>query len=71
MITEGQKYISGIYKNLGFALLTPIGSIIFQALLFNKPFLALNIIICALISVVSWLLFYVGYNYIKERKNDS
>ena len=38
MITEGQRYISGIYKNLGFALLTPIGSIVFQALLFNKYF---------------------------------
>ena len=36
MITEQQKYLSGILKNIGFALLAPAASITFQWLVLQK-----------------------------------
>jgi len=69
MISEQQKYVSGIYKNIGFALLTPFGSMVFQYLLFDKIFLVDKILICLIISSVSYFLFFLGYNEIKEKTN--
>ena len=42
MVTEQQKYISSGFKNVGFALLTPFASIIFQWIVLPKR-LILNI----------------------------
>ena len=36
MVNEQQKYISGILKSIGFAMLTPVGSITFQWLVLQK-----------------------------------
>ena len=69
MVTEEQKYFSGIFRNLGFAALAPIGSIIFQTVVFKKPLLDTGYpSIALIISAISCLLFYLGYIYIKERK---
>ena len=69
MITEQQKYFSGIFKNLAFASLAPLGSIIFQAVVFKKSLLNTGYLgIALIISVLSCLLFYLGYIYIKEKK---
>ena len=68
VITEEQKYDSGILKNVGFALLTPLGSILFQGIVFKKNIfegnLALGIIVC----VVGCVLLYLGRNAVKEKK---
>ena len=69
MITEEQKYVSGILKNLGFAFLSPIGAIVFQYLIFEKGFSGFRFLLCVLISSLSWMFFYMGYNKIKETKN--
>ena len=69
MITEEQKYFSGIFRNLGFASLAPLGSIIFQTVVFRKNLLNSGYLdFAVIISVVSWLFFYLGYVYIKEKK---
>jgi len=69
VITEEQKYISGIYRNFGFACSSPIGAMAFQFLVFDKNFSMLKILFCLLISALSWVIFYIGYNYIKEKKD--
>ena len=69
MVTEQQKYMSGIFRNVGFATLAPIGSMIFQYLLFEKIFSFDKVLICATISMLSYFLFFLGYNEIKEKKN--
>ena len=69
MISEQQKYISGIYRNIGFAVLAPFGSMVFQYLLFDKTFTLKKILICGAISASSWLLFFLGYNQIMEKKD--
>ena len=69
MITEEQKYISVIWRNLGFTFLSPFGAIIFQYLVFEKTFKWINVLLCLSISAISWLLFYIGYNSVKEKKN--
>lgn len=69
VITEEQKYFSGIFKSIGFAFLTPIGSIVFQTVVFRKDFLSSGYLwIAAIIAILSWFLFYLGYTYIKEKK---
>lgn len=70
MVTEKQKYVSSVFKNLGFSFLVPIGSMTFQYLLLEKRFSINKVIICSVISLLSWFLFYVGYNTVKESKND-
>ena len=71
MITEEQKYFSGIFKNLGFAALAPIGSIIFQTVVFRKDLFNVGYFYFAvIISIASWLFFYLGYIYIKEKSNE-
>jgi len=36
VVTEDKKYVSGVLRNIGFALLTPISAIAFQYLVFNQ-----------------------------------
>ena len=36
MVAEEQKYISGIYRNIAFSFLAPIGAVAFQYLVFGK-----------------------------------
>ncbi len=69
MITEEQKYISGIYRNIGFAFLSPVGALIFQYLISEKSFSVIRFLLCGLISAISWIFFYLGYNKVKERKD--
>ena len=68
MITEEQKYFSGILKNLGFAFFTPIGSIMFQTIVFKKSPLEGYVFWAMLISLIGCLFFYLGYIPIKEKK---
>ena len=36
MVNKQQEYVSGVLKNIGFAMLTPFGSVIFQWVVFEK-----------------------------------
>lgn len=69
MITEQQKYMSGIFRNVAFATLAPIASMIFQYLVFDKIFSLDKVLICLTISSLSYFLFFLSYNEIKEKKN--
>ncbi len=68
MITEQQKYLSSGFKNVGFALLAPFASIIFQWIVFPKrayfehSWFAIISLILGIISI------YIGYKFIEERK---
>ncbi|OGI20698.1 MAG: hypothetical protein A3B68_09160 [Candidatus Melainabacteria bacterium RIFCSPHIGHO2_02_FULL_34_12] len=68
MITEEQKYFSGILRNLGFAFLAPIGSIMFQTIVFKKSPLDGYVFWAVLILLLGCLFFYLGYIPIKEKK---
>ena len=69
MITEGQKYFSGIFRNIGFALLAPFGSIVFQAVVFKRDLFNSGYFwVAAIIVIISWLFFYLGYIFIREKR---
>lgn len=69
MITEGNKYISGILRTIGFAFLAPIGSNAFQFLVFEKSIFAGHSNISLLVCAFGWVLIFWGYTYVKENKN--
>ena len=68
MITEEQKYDSSIFKNIGFAFLTPIGSIAFQTIVLKKPFLESNYIMGIIVLIIGCILIFLGRIAIKEKK---
>ena len=68
MITEQQKYISSGFKNVGFALLTPFGSIIFQWIASQKGAYFEHFLYSVIALFIGMLLVYIGYKFIEERK---
>ena len=68
MITEGEKYISGVLRNIGFALLAPVGSSIFQCLVFKQNLFNGHFAISFLVSLIGFILIILGYNVIEENK---
>ena len=70
MVTEGQKYISAIYRSLGLAFLTPLGSIGFKYLVLEEDLFNGRVLSSLLSSAFGWLIIYLGYNILKENKND-
>jgi len=68
MVTELQKYDSSIFKNLGLAFLTPIGSIVFQIIVFKKSFLDSNLTMGIIVCGIGCLLLYLGRIFIREKK---
>ena len=68
MITEQQKYDSGILRNLGFAFLAPIGSILFQGIVFKKDIFEGNLTVGIIVCVIGCILLYWGRIMIKEKK---
>ena len=68
MTTEQQKYDSGTLRNLGFAFLAPLGSIMFQAIVFKKNLLDGNLIMGIIVCVGGCLLLYLGRVFIREKK---
>ena len=69
MIIEEQKYISEIFRTIGLAFLTPIGSNAFQFLVFEKNLLAGHSILSFTVCIFGWILIFIGYNYVKEKNN--
>ena len=68
MISEKQKYISGLFKNIGFAFFAPVGSITFQWLVLQKgPYLG-HVIHSVIVFLAGVLFIVFGYTALKERK---
>ena len=67
MITEEQKYDSNILRNVGFALLAPIGSILFQGIVFNKNVFESHFTVGIIVCVIGILLIYSGRQILKEK----
>ena len=70
MITEVQKYYSSVLKNIGFAFLAPLGSIVFQLVVFSKGLLVKNVIMGIIFTGIGLLLIYLGSLPITERLDD-
>ena len=68
MVTEGQKYFSGILRNVGFAFLAPLGSLMFQTIVLKKGLLDGHFVWAMIVSLLGCLLFYFGYIPIKEKR---
>ena len=66
MITEKQKYLSGVYRNIGFALLAPFGSVLFQWFAFEKSPYFGHFVPAVIVSVLEILLIAVGYKILTE-----
>ena len=69
MLTEGNKYISGMLRTIGLTFLAPIGSNAFQFLVFEKSIFAGHCIISLLVCAIGWILIFLGYTYVKENKS--
>ena len=68
MVTELQKYDSGILRNLGFAFLAPVGSIAFQGIVFNKNIFDGQLFTSIIVCVIGCILLYLGRHAVKERE---
>ena len=68
MVTEQQKYISSGFKNVGFALLTPFASIIFQWIVFPKKAYFEHFLYSVIALFLGMILIYIGYKFIEEKK---
>lgn len=67
MISEKQKYISGVWRNVGFALLTPSATIVFQRLVFEKNTAFNNFVITVIPFLLGWMFIAYGYILLKEK----
>ena len=70
MVSEEQKYDSNALKNLAFALLAPLGSIIFQGIVFKKDIFDSNLIVSIIICVLGLILLYIGRCILKEKNKN-
>lgn len=68
MITEQQKYVSGVLRNVGFALMTPIASIAFQWLVFQKSTLLSYCAYSVIVFLLGWIFVAYGYLFLEEHK---
>ncbi len=68
MITEQQKYTAGILRNIGFALLAPLGSVVFQWVVFKKSLFSGNFLHAVILFVTSWVFILGGYTTLQENR---
>lgn len=68
MISEQQKYISNGFRNIGFALLAPFGSILFQWIVLKDGAYFEHFGFSVLSLLFGLLVLYVGYKYLEEKK---
>ncbi len=67
MVSEQQKYDSTIFKNIGLAFLAPIGSILFQGIVFKKDIFEGDLNVGIIVCVIGCFLLYLGRIAVKER----
>lgn len=65
MTTEVQKYDSSILKSIGFAFLAPVGSILFQGIVFKKHIIDSSLTISIIVCVIG--LVFIGRCVLKEK----
>ena len=70
MITEQQKYTSSLLKNIGFALLTPCGSVAFQWIVFRKSLFLGHSLYAMIAFILAWILIGWGYLELEENNNE-
>ncbi len=69
MITEQQKYTSSLLKNIGFALLTPCGSIVFQWMVFKKSLFLGHSWYAMIAFTLAWI--FIGWGYLELEENSN
>lgn len=67
MVSEGRKYFSSVLKNVGFALLAPCASLVFQWLVFKKDLSNGHFYLTVLLSILGFVTIFLGYLPIKEK----
>ena len=68
MVSEKQKYVSGISRNIGFGLLVPLSSIIFQWIVFRKSLFFGHSLTAVILFTIAWLFVAIGYIILGEKK---
>ena len=68
MINERQKYNSGVLRNIGFTLLAPAGSMVFQWIVLKKSLFFGHSIYAVISFVLGWLLIFAGNVVLREKK---
>jgi hypothetical protein len=68
MISERQKYVSGILRNIGFALLTPVASITYQWLVLQKGAYWEHFLHSMLIFLLGVVFLVCGFITLREKK---
>ena len=68
MVTEQQKYFSGVLRAVGFALLIPASTIALQWFLLKKEVFFEHFFYAVIPFLLGWLLIYYGYTTLKEKK---
>ena len=68
MISEKQKYVSGVLRNIGFGLLVPLSSIIFQWIVFRKSLFFGHSLTAVILFILAWLFIAIGYMVLEEKK---
>ena len=67
VITEGKKYFSGVLRNIGFALLAPFCSLMFQWFVFKKDVFSGHFYLTVLLFVLGFITILLGYTPLKEK----
>ena len=68
MVSEKQKYVSGVLRNIGFGLLVPLSSIIFQWIVFRKSLFFGHSLTAVILFTLAWLFIAVGHTVLEEKK---
>ncbi len=68
MVSEKQKYISGVLKNIGFGLLVPLSSIVFQWIVFKKSLFFGHSLPAVILFTLAWLFIAIGYMFLEEKR---
>ena len=68
MVSEKRKYISGVLRNIGFGLLVPMSSIVFQWIVFKKSLFFGHSLPAVLLFTLAWLFIGAGCLVLVEKK---
>ncbi len=67
MVTEQQKYFSGILRTVGLALLAPACTIVFQWFILKKGVFFEHFFHAVIPFLLGWLIIFYGYTILKEK----
>jgi len=69
MVTERQKYIAGGLKTVGFGLVAPSSTILFQWLVFEKSSFFGHFVHSCLVLILGIIVLYLGYKVLPNERN--